>query len=434
MRIIPALLISSLLLNGCVTTGASQPKLSADQVDEKIDAGDVDMQTLDSIINTYETGTDIYTLPGLKAGFRPAVTSDEAGLWMRMEQAEKTMKTAGGRVLDPELNTYIKKVVCRLAGPFCGDIRVYIIDEPVPNASMAPNGMMLVHTGILLQFRNEAQLSSVLGHEIGHFLRRHSLQRIRDAVQMGDAATIFGMLTGGIGTLVAAIVTHGTLSAYSRDHEREADKFGALLLQKHRYSISNASDVWDQFMRIENAKIDDDKDKDESEEDIEAGKGGSFFSSHPGHKERRDTMHVLAKRIQSGPGPYSDGRREYWAVLKGYRLGFLEAEISRNKPAQTLELLKILTEDPESLGELKYIEGEVYRRRRKDGDMEKALTCYQDALKLEGYPAKLYRAMGTVLTRLDRPAEAREAYQKYLEAAPAAPDHKLIRQMVNIGS
>jgi len=429
-----AFVVSSLLLGGCVTGGSGAPKLTADQIDQKVESGDVDMQTLDSIVDTYEAGGDVYGLEGLEAGYRPALTSDEAGIWMRMEKLESSFKTSGGRVLRSDINTYVKTVVCKLAGPFCGDIRIYIIDEPVPNASMAPNGMMLVHTGILLQFRNESQLSAVLGHEIGHYLRRHSLQRIRQAVQIGDAATIFGMLTGGIGSMAAAIFTHGTLSAYSRDHEREADKFGALLLQRHGYSIRSASGVWDQFIRIENAKIDDDKEKYEGDEDVEVSKGGSFFSSHPGHKERRDTMRVLADRIQAGAGPYADGRKEYWAILKNYRLDLLEDEVNRNKPAQTLELLKILAEDPESLGELKYVEGEVYRRRRKDGDMEKALARYQEALKLDGYPAKLHRAMGTVLSRLDRPTEAKEAFQKYLEAAPDAPDNKLIRQMVNIGS
>lgn len=425
---------AGLLLGGCVTGGSGAPKLTDDQIAHKVESGDVDMQTLDSIVDTYEAGKDIYGIQGLEAGYRPSLVSDEAGIWMKMEQVESSVKTAGGRVLRNDLNAYVKKVVCKLAGPFCSDIRVYIIDEPVPNASMAPNGMMLVHTGILLQFRNESQLSSVLGHEIGHFLRRHSLQRMRQAIQIGDAATIFGMLTGGIGTLAAAIFTHGTLSAYSRDHEREADKFGALLLQKHGYSIRNAAEVWGQFMRIENAKLDDGDEKYEGEEDLEVSKGGSFFSSHPGHKERRDTMRMLAERIQPDAQTYTTGRAEYWKMLKSYRLDLLENEVNRNKPAQTLELLKILEQDPEALGELKYTEAEVYRRRRKDGDMEKALALYQDALKLEGYPPQLYRAMGTVLSRLDRPAEAKEAFQKYLEAAPDAPDHRLIRQMVNIGS
>jgi len=45
---------------------------------------------------------------------------------------------------------------------------------------MAPNGMMQVATGLLLRTANEAQLAYVLGHELGHYRRRHSMQRWSD--------------------------------------------------------------------------------------------------------------------------------------------------------------------------------------------------------------------------------------------------------------
>ena len=54
---------------------------------------------------------------------------------------------------------------------------------------MAPNGMMQVWSG-LLRVDNEAQLASVVGHEIGHYLQRHTVERLRDA----QSRSAFGMV------------------------------------------------------------------------------------------------------------------------------------------------------------------------------------------------------------------------------------------------
>ena len=45
---------------------------------------------------------------------------------------------------------------------------------------MLPSGMMIVNTGLLVRVRNEAQLAAVLGHEAGHYFRRHALDLHRD--------------------------------------------------------------------------------------------------------------------------------------------------------------------------------------------------------------------------------------------------------------
>src|SRR5215831_9630937 len=117
----------------------------------------------------------------LQPGERPTPGSDEAGLWMQMDRAELTLRTSANLVYDPALNEYVRQIVCRLAGPHCDGLRVYIVRNPEFNASMAPNGMMLVWTGLLLRMENEAQLAFILGHELGHYLRRHALQQFRDA-------------------------------------------------------------------------------------------------------------------------------------------------------------------------------------------------------------------------------------------------------------
>ena len=150
----------------------------------------------------------------LKPGERPALDSDEAGLWMAVTRVETSLKTSGHVVTDPALNTYVQGVVCRLAGPHCDDIRVYIVQTPHFNATMAPNGMLQVWTGLLLRADNEAQLAYVLGHEIGHYQRRHTLQAFRDVRAKANATLFFAALTAAAGVgYVGSLVQLAVLSS-----------------------------------------------------------------------------------------------------------------------------------------------------------------------------------------------------------------------------
>ena len=92
-------------------------------------------------------------------------------------------------VRDPVLNAYVRKVLCRTIGDaHCAPIRLYIIRTSQFNASMAPNGMMQVWTGLLLRMDNEAQLATVLGHEMGHAILDSIKPQLWDAASMEVAA------------------------------------------------------------------------------------------------------------------------------------------------------------------------------------------------------------------------------------------------------
>ena len=90
---------------------------------------------------------------------------------------------------DPKLRSYVQDIACRLGAGHCPDIRVHLVRTPYFNASMAPNGMMQVWSGLLLRVDNEAQLAAVLGHEIGHYLARHSVERLRDVKDVPPSAS-----------------------------------------------------------------------------------------------------------------------------------------------------------------------------------------------------------------------------------------------------
>jgi len=168
----------------------------------------------------------------LTPGQQPEKASLEAGLWKQVEKIESETRRSGRLVKDPELNNYIKNIVCDLAGNHCPDIRLYILDVNLFNAAMYPNGMMHLYTGLLLRVQNEAQLASVLGHEIVHFVQRHSLKRYVDIQSKADAMAVINIPLGLLGpyaslaSLAGQLALLGSIMAYSRDHEREADLEG----------------------------------------------------------------------------------------------------------------------------------------------------------------------------------------------------------------
>ena len=80
---------------------------------------------------------------------RPDVATDEGGLWAMMDREEVRLRRSPFAIRDQQLREYVQGIACRLAGDHCPDVRVYLIQTPLFNANMAPNGMMQVWTGLM---------------------------------------------------------------------------------------------------------------------------------------------------------------------------------------------------------------------------------------------------------------------------------------------
>ena len=114
-----------------------------------------------------------------------------------MDREESRLRLSPFTLRDAQFTAYIQDIACRLGGEHCPDIRVYLMRTPFFNASMAPNGMMQVWTGLLLRVENEAQLAAVLGHEIGHYVARHSVDQLREAALAQRRRTNHGLVRMG---------------------------------------------------------------------------------------------------------------------------------------------------------------------------------------------------------------------------------------------
>jgi predicted Zn-dependent protease len=324
----------------------------------------------------------------VKPGERPPLETDEAGLWMQMDRVEANLKTSGRVVTDPAVNAYVREIVCRLAPEHCRDLRIYVVRVPSFNASMAPNGVMQVWTGLLLRAENEAQLAFVLGHEIGHYLRRHSLQRFRDLRAKTSVTTFFSIISaaagvGFVGSL-AQLAALGTVLEFSRDNEREADELGLDMMRRAGYEPHEAARIWEALL-AERAVA-------KTSEPL------IFFATHPPTKERIATLEGLAGERRDGSG-YDVRTESYARVMGPLRATLLRDEVRTRDWERSLVVLGRLIAGGEGLGELSFYQGEIYRMRDDKGDATSALDAYRRALEFADAPAETWRAVGLLCLR-----------------------------------
>lgn len=362
-------------------------------------------------------------VPPQVPGQRPAPDTDEAGLWLVMDKAEDRLKMSAMLERDPALNAYVRSVVCRLTPSFCPDVRVYLIDQPYFNASMAPNGAMQVYTGLLLRVENEAQLAFVLGHETGHFVERHSLEQWRKIKNTAGALLIFsiGASAGGVGALgtLAQLAAASTIYGYSRDKEREADDSGFRMMTGVGYAGRECAETW-RYLVEETAHSDSQKKRKEEAR-------GSIFRTHPLTSERIQTLDDLAN---STAGPGDLGVERFRAVTEPHLDEWLRDDLRRRDYGESLFLIDRLIADGRAPGVVYFYKAEAFRLRHKDGDGVLALTNYERATAYPDAPAATWRELGQAYWRKGDKQQAEASFHRYLELAPEAEDRLIVEDYV----
>lgn len=352
-----------------------------------------------------------------RPGQRPPAGSDEDELWYAMERAERELQQHPLLVRDEALNAYVRGVACQVAGDYCPDLRVYIVEQPWFNASMAPNGMMVVWTGALLRFQDEAELALVLGHEFAHFRQRHSLAQWRRAKRTSALLGSFGLLAWGTGVgaagQVAGLLGEASMYQFSRDAEREADRLGFAATLARGYDPAAGGRLWGRMVEEEAAR--------------KYGKPIPVFASHPKTSERLADVRAAAEA--SGTDTGETGRDAYRAAVQPFLESWLEDELSRrmyDTSVQVIGRLRTLC-DPGVQGRYTFFLAEAHRRRGKEGDAAQAATLYAEAIALPDAPAAAFREHGLALRAAGQPAAAAAALQRYLELAPEAEDAAFVR-------
>ena len=126
-----------------------------------------------------------------------------------------------------------------------------VFDTKEPNAFCLPGGKVGATTGLFNYTANDAELATVVGHEVGHAIARHGGERMSH----GIAAQVVGQ---GLNTATGSdwsqaygtLANLGVMLPYSRMHEYEADHIGIILMARAGYNPQAAMHFWAKFGKL----------------------------------------------------------------------------------------------------------------------------------------------------------------------------------------
>jgi beta-barrel assembly-enhancing protease len=347
---------------------------------------------------------------------------DEKRVWLRVEEEEKVLNKSGLLYKDEELETYLNNVATNLYPkemymklPF----RIYVIKNHCLNAFAYPNGLVYVHSGMLASMDNEAQLATLLAHEMTHATHRHTVRKYRDIKNKTALLATMNVTLGGlgdIGSLATALGTFGTVASvqgYSREMETEADMEGIKVVVNAGYDPRESVKFFSHLKR-------------ELEE--EDKKEPFFFGSHPRVQERVDNYEEFLK---SEGQKYSGGIKNTEKFLKmtqGVLLddAYLDLKAGRFKKARR-SAEKYIAQRPDDARSY-YLLGEIERQEGGEAKVEKAMAYYQEAISINSSYPDPYRAVGVLYLKRADKRQAKYFFERYLSLSGQAADRAHVEE------
>ena len=168
---------------------------------------------------------------------------------------------------NPEINRYINEIGQRLELQSKRPNIPYtfqVVDDKGINAFATMGGFVYINRGLIASADNEAQLASVMAHEIGHIEGRHAIQQMRQTAIARGLATAAGLNSN---TLVNIGVELALQRPNGRKDEFQADQLGLETLTQTGYAPSGMVGFMEKLLK-KGASV------------------PSFLSTHPATSER----------------------------------------------------------------------------------------------------------------------------------------------------
>ena len=249
-----------------------------------------------------------------------------------MKESETSRKAhaeiikAYGVYEDQAVQDYVSEVgqrVARVSDLPANEFKFLVVDDESINAFTTGCCYIYVHRGLLQNLNSEAELASVLGHEIAHVTARHPQKRQTQNVLASVLATGAAIATGsGAVAQLANIGAGAWLQGYGRDNELEADRLGLIFAAKAGYRPEAMAETFEMFKRGESFEI-----ARARAEGREPRIYHGLFSSHPAPNARAIQAAKGAAKFEAGPpGGWIDNRDEYLRKLDGMVYGSSRAQ------------------------------------------------------------------------------------------------------------
>jgi predicted Zn-dependent protease len=193
----------------------------------------------------------------------------------------------------------VGKRISKVANQPKFDWKFNLIKDKQVNAWCLPGGYIAFYTGILPALENEAGMSFVMGHEVGHAVANHGAERMSQSLAiLGGLAGLAvvvntqtemkpehqAILLGALG----AGATVGIILPFSRAHESEADVIGMMYMAQAGYPPAESIKVWQRMAKESPSSM------------------PPFLSTHPSHEKRQEN---LREWLEGGKKKYQRSKK-----------------------------------------------------------------------------------------------------------------------------
>src|SRR3954466_2331269 len=240
-----------------------------------------------------------------------SLVSESQEIQMGQQAAQEVAQTIG-LYNDAKAQAYVAEVGKRMAAaserpnlPW----EFHIVEDASVNAFALPGGFIYVTRGLMGTINDEAELATVVGHEIGHVTNRHSVQQIskQELAQIGlGVGSILSSDIAKFGQLASAGLSVLFLK-YSRDAENQADLAGFRYALNQNYDVREMTKVFETLDRISQSSG--------------GGKLPEWLSTHPNPGNRIQHIESMLDTVKTDPSKGRVNREQYLQLVRGITYG-----------------------------------------------------------------------------------------------------------------
>lgn len=353
------------------------------------------------------TADDLPALGGNTGGTITAAKEREIGQRFLAQARERLTFVHDREVLD-----YVRTLGYRVSSqtdfhayPF----HFYVVKDSSLNAFAVPGGHIFVHSGLVETARTPDELAGVLAHEVAHITQRHMARQAAAGRQTQLSSLLLimaGILAGmqGEGEAAEALVmgagaySQQEMLAYSRAHEREADRLGIKYLTAAGFDPEGLPGF---LKRLQ------------SWSQLQGATPAPYLSTHPLTQERVADARSRASQLGKNGGPPPLGADTFRRIQARLEAGTADSpeaayDLFRQRQAES-------PEDPAA----RYGLALAAERSGRTGE---ALRLLRELVEAHPEEVAYRQTLGEILLQADRAGDAAVAFRGALDRRPESPE------------
>ena len=333
----------------------------------------------------------------------------EAKLWRLAEQAQAEEEQRLVLVHASPLHDFLDGVLIRLwtqAHTSLPPMTVKVIQDSKLMAYTYPNGVCYISSGMLSRIQSEDQLAMILGHEMVHYLQRHTLKAAgryaMPFVHSSNASTL--------SETAAEAGQSASVGRFVQTAEQQADREGLALMRQAGYCPDQVLVLLANFNALP----------------------GSVKEHSFARLAARRRVQRIRQMLENQPASINcpdatRAQQDYRWHIAPALMADASAALQRGMWEQALDSIsQYLTVEPQD-PKAHFILGQIQSHRSIPDALHQAMAAYQEAIRLNRHYSAPYGALGIIHFKAGRKTMARQYFETFLALTPQASESAYIR-------